>query len=377
MIRDAVTARWGAPEADPLCIGGAFAIPALRLGHVAIGIQPARGYNLDPKGTYHDPDLVPPHGYFAFYIWLREVAGVHAVIHLGKHGNLEWLPGKALALSEACYPEAALGAVPNIYPFIVNDPGEGSQAKRRTSAVIIDHLTPPMTRAETYGPLKELEALADEYYEAAGVDEARRRHLAGEILATTARLGLDKDIGIACGCTAGRGAGGARQSSVRIEGDADPRRAAYFRPLAVRAAAHGFAGGARAGAARGRRGRRCLADRGAGRRFRAGWLRAAKLCARRAVGRSPPASPRRNRQRALANQWRHGRASGIAGARPRCQYAPAAHGIARDRLARSPSPWPASRGPFSEPRTTEWAARGFGLGSGPERRRAVCLAPCA
>ena len=103
---------------------------------------------------------MPPHGYFAFYIWLREVAGVHAVIHLGKHGNLEWLPGKALALSEACYPEAALGALPNIYPFIVNDPGEGSQAKRRTAAVIIDHLTPPMTRAETYGPLKELEALA-------------------------------------------------------------------------------------------------------------------------------------------------------------------------------------------------------------------------
>ncbi len=195
-VRDAVTARWGAPENDPLFTEDAFAIPALRFGHIAVGIQPARGYNLDPKGTYHDPDLVPPHGYFAFYIWLRQVAGVHAVIHLGKHGNLEWLPGKALALSEACYPEAALGPMPNVYPFIVNDPGEGSQAKRRTAAVIIDHLTPPMTRAETYGPLRELEALADEYYEAAGVDEARRRHLAGEILATTARLGLDKDIGI-------------------------------------------------------------------------------------------------------------------------------------------------------------------------------------
>lgn len=195
-MRDAVTARWGAPERDALFAEGSFAIPALRFGNVAVGIQPARGYNLDSKGSYHDPDLVPPHGYFAFYIWLRQVAGAHAVIHLGKHGNLEWLPGKALALSKACYPEAALGAMPNIYPFIVNDPGEGSQAKRRTSAVIIDHLTPPMTRAETYGPLRELEALADEYYEAAGVDEARRRHLAGEILATTARLGLDRDIGI-------------------------------------------------------------------------------------------------------------------------------------------------------------------------------------
>jgi cobaltochelatase CobN len=195
-VRQQVTGRWGAPEADPFFTDGAFAIPALRFGHIAVGIQPARGYNIDPKATYHDPALVPPHGYFAFYIWLREAMGVHALIHLGKHGNLEWLPGKALALSEDCYPEAVLGPLPNIYPFIVNDPGEGSQAKRRTAAVIIDHLTPPMTRAETYGELKELEALVDEYYEAASLDEARRRHLAGAILAASARLGLDKDCGI-------------------------------------------------------------------------------------------------------------------------------------------------------------------------------------
>ncbi len=195
-VRSAVIARWGPPGTDPFFTDRGFAIAARRFGHVFVGIQPARGYNLDPKGTYHDPALVPPHGYFAFYIWLRETAGIHAAIHLGKHGNLEWLPGKALALSEACYPEAVLGPVPNIYPFIVNDPGEGSQAKRRTSAVIIDHLTPAMTRAETYGELKELEALVDEYFEAASVDEARRQHLAGEILATTARFGLDKDCGI-------------------------------------------------------------------------------------------------------------------------------------------------------------------------------------
>ncbi len=195
-IRAEVTERWGPPKNDPFFSGDAFAIPALRFGNIAVGIQPARGYNIDPKGSYHDPALVPPHGYFAFYVWLREVMGMHAVIHLGKHGNLEWLPGKALALSEACYPEAVLGPLPNIYPFIVNDPGEGSQAKRRAAAVIIDHLTPPMTRAETYGELKELEALVDEYYEATSVDEPRRRHLAGEILAASARLGLDKDCGI-------------------------------------------------------------------------------------------------------------------------------------------------------------------------------------
>jgi cobaltochelatase CobN len=169
-IQSAVTERWGAPEADPFFREGTFRLALLRFGNVVVGIQPARGYNIDPKASYHAPDLVPPHGYLAFYAWLRESLDAHAVIHMGKHGNLEWLPGKALALSQACYPEAVLGPMPHVYPFIVNDPGEGTQAKRRTSAVIIDHLTPPLTRAESYGPLKDLEALVDEYYEASGHD---------------------------------------------------------------------------------------------------------------------------------------------------------------------------------------------------------------
>jgi cobaltochelatase CobN len=126
----------------------------------------------------------------------RTVFDAHAVIHLGKHGNLEWLPGKALALSESCFPEAVLGPMPHLYPFIVNDPGEGSQAKRRTSAVIVDHLTPPMTRAGTYGPLAELEQLVDEYYDAAGLDARRSRFLEKEILESATRLGLDRDLGI-------------------------------------------------------------------------------------------------------------------------------------------------------------------------------------
>ena len=146
--REALLARWGAVEQDPFCRQGVFRLPVRLHGHVAIAIQPARGYNIDPKSTYHDPALVPPHGYLAFYVWLREVFGAHAVIHIGKHGNLEWLPGKATALSEECWPDIALGPVPQLYPFIVNDPGEGTQAKRRTAAVIIDHLTPPLARAE-------------------------------------------------------------------------------------------------------------------------------------------------------------------------------------------------------------------------------------
>jgi cobaltochelatase CobN len=157
---------------------------------VTLGVQPARGYNVDPAETHHSPDLVPPHGYLAFHLWLREAWAAHAIIHLGKHGNLEWLPGKSLALSADCWPEIALGPLPNLYPFIVNDPGEGTQAKRRSSAVIIDHLTPPLTRAEGHGELLDLERLLDEYHSALALDPRRARHLEAEITATTARLGL-------------------------------------------------------------------------------------------------------------------------------------------------------------------------------------------
>ncbi|MGR9246574.1 cobaltochelatase subunit CobN [Rhizobium leguminosarum] len=198
-IQDEVRARWGNPEEDPYVREGVFALSFARFGEVLVGIQPARGYNIDPKESYHSPDLVPPHGYLAFYAFLRCEFGAHAIIHMGKHGNLEWLPGKALALSETCYPEAILGPLPHLYPFIVNDPGEGTQAKRRSAAVIIDHLTPPLTRAESYGPLKDLEALVDEYYEASGGDPRRIRLLSRQILDLVTVIGLDRDAGIAKG----------------------------------------------------------------------------------------------------------------------------------------------------------------------------------
>lgn len=198
-IQQAVLDRWGAPEDDPHAVtapANGFGLAVLRFGHVAVGIQPARGYNIDPVSSYHDPALVPPHGYFAFYAWLRLCFGADALIHLGKHGTLEWLPGKSLALSAACYPEAILGPLPHLYPFIVNDPGEGTQAKRRAQAVILDHLTPPLTRAESYGPLRDLELLVDEYYEAAGVDPRRLKVLREQILDLSRSLGLESDVGI-------------------------------------------------------------------------------------------------------------------------------------------------------------------------------------
>ncbi|TCD15021.1 cobaltochelatase subunit CobN [Oricola cellulosilytica] len=195
-IQDQVVEKWGEPERDPFFCDGVFALPLTRFGDTLVGIQPARGYNIDPKESYHSPDLVPPHGYIAFYAFLRSVVDVDAVVHMGKHGNLEWLPGKALAMSETCWPEAVMGPLPHVYPFIVNDPGEGTQAKRRTSAVIIDHLTPPLTRAENYGPLKDLEVLVDEYYDAAGSDPRRLKVLKVRILDLVRDIGLDHDAGI-------------------------------------------------------------------------------------------------------------------------------------------------------------------------------------
>lgn len=187
--------RWGAPS--QAASGGFFAIAGIQLNNVFIGIQPARGYDLDPSLNYHAPDLEPTHGYLAFYIWLRQQFQTHAVIHVGKHGNLEWLPGKSIALSNTCYPEIALGPLPHLYPFIVNDPGEGAQAKRRGQAVILDHLTPPLTRAELYGPLQKLEALIDEYYDAQSLDPRRLPIIRDRILALVQTEQLDQDLGIA------------------------------------------------------------------------------------------------------------------------------------------------------------------------------------
>jgi cobaltochelatase CobN len=195
-VKQSIEKRWGKPAGDPFVNGDDFVLPAHRFGNLIIGIQPARGYNVDPKATYHDPDLVPPHGYLAFYFWLRQELGADAILHMGKHGNLEWLPGKALALSQDCFPDAVLGPTPLIYPFIVNDPGEGAQAKRRTAAVVVDHLMPAMARAETYGPAAELETLIDEYAAAVAGDPRRAKVVAAQIFDLAGRHGFDADLGL-------------------------------------------------------------------------------------------------------------------------------------------------------------------------------------
>jgi cobaltochelatase CobN len=196
-LRDALNQRWGPPERDPTVRRGRFMISGWRCGRVFVGIQPARSREANDYASYHDADLVPPHAYLAFYFWLRHVFGADAVVHVGKHGSLEWLPGKSVALSGRCWPDVALGPMPHLYPFIVNDPGEGSQAKRRAQAVIIDHLMPPLTRAETYGPLQDLERQVDEYYEALMVDARRARLLRGTILETIVEHRLHEELSLA------------------------------------------------------------------------------------------------------------------------------------------------------------------------------------
>ncbi len=187
-FKEAVAKSWGDPEQDTALENGSFAFRYIETGNIILSLQPERGRATSRKGDYHDTNLPPCHGYIAFYMWLRD--RIHALIHVGAHGTLEWLPGKSVALSETCAPEIVLGPLPVIYPFIVNNPGEAAQAKRRLSAVTVGHMTPPLVSAGTHGVLAELEALMDEYAQAETLDPRRARHIAKLILSKAKESGL-------------------------------------------------------------------------------------------------------------------------------------------------------------------------------------------
>ncbi len=180
-VKDGLTKAWGEPPGAVYLDGSNFIFPGIMLGNVFLTIQPPRGFGENPIAIYHSPDLAPTHHYMAFYRMLDIKYQADAVIHVGKHGTLEWLPGKSLGLSNNCYPDQALGAIPLIYPFVVNDPGEGTQAKRRAHAVIIDHMVPPLTRADTYDELSKLEALLDAHARYSGMDPSKLPGLREEI----------------------------------------------------------------------------------------------------------------------------------------------------------------------------------------------------
>lgn len=194
-LQDDLHAAWGAPETDPDCCGGAFHLRVTRRGALLLALQPERSHRAGREDSYHDLTRVPRHAYVAFYLWLAE-QDPHALIHMGAHGTLEWLPGKAVALSGACWPQALTGALPVIYPFIVNDPGEAAQAKRRIGAVTLGHM-PPAMRASALPPgMAELERSLDEYSTADGLDPARRDRLIAAIRDAARALGVEADLGI-------------------------------------------------------------------------------------------------------------------------------------------------------------------------------------
>ena len=200
-LRRAVTAHWGEPPGELFTDrsrepDGEIVLAALRAGNVVVLVQPPRGFGANPIAIYHDPDLPPSHHYLAAYHWLREEFGAHAVVHAGKHGNLEWLPGKTAGMSAACGADAAIGDIPLVYPFLVNDPGEGTQAKRRAHATLIGHLVPPMARAESYGDIARLEQLMDEHAQIAAMDPAKLPAIRAQIWTLIQAAKLDHDLGL-------------------------------------------------------------------------------------------------------------------------------------------------------------------------------------
>ncbi|MDT5074124.1 MAG: cobaltochelatase CobN, partial [Mycobacterium sp.] len=204
-LADAVVEHWGPPPGelfvdrsqDP---DGEIVIAAMQSGNIVILVQPPRGFGANPVAIYHDPDLPPSHHYLAAYRWLdAEFSNgfrADAVVHLGKHGNLEWLPGKTLGMSSTCGTDAALGDLPLIYPFLVNDPGEGTQAKRRAHAVLVDHLIPPMARAESYGDIARLEQLLDEHSNIAALDPGKLPAIRQQIWTLMRAAKMDHDLGL-------------------------------------------------------------------------------------------------------------------------------------------------------------------------------------
>ncbi len=228
----------------------------MKSGNVVILVQPPRGFGENPVAIYHDPDLPPSHHYLAAYRWLDGQFGdagafkADAVIHLGKHGNLEWLPGKTLGMSADCGTDAALGDLPLIYPFLVNDPGEGTQAKRRAHATLVDHLIPPMARAETYGDIALLEQLLDEHSNVSALDPSKLPAIRQQIWTLMRAAKMDHDLGLEDRPdedSLRRHAAARRRLALRDQGRADPRRPAHPGPGARRGVRTGSGAGDSAG----------------------------------------------------------------------------------------------------------------------------------
>ncbi len=193
-VQSKMIAQWGKPPGKAYLHDNHLTVAGINLGNVLVVLQPPRGYGMDPDAIYHQPDLPPTHHYYALYRWLRDQWQADAIVHVGKHGTVEWLPGKGVGVSGSCFPDILMVDLPLFYPFIINDPGEGAQAKRRTHATVVDHLTPPMTTADTYGELAELTRLVDEYYQMEILDPGKLSLLQEQIWDLIKKTNLDEDL---------------------------------------------------------------------------------------------------------------------------------------------------------------------------------------
>jgi cobaltochelatase CobN len=193
-VQNKMTEAWGPPPGDLFVHEDRLIIPGIINGNVFIGLQPPRGFLEDPAAIYHSPDHPIPHHYYAYYRWIRDVFGADLVMHIGKHGSLEWLPGKGAGLSSSCFPDIAIDDLPNIYPYIINNPGEGTQAKRRSYCCIIDHLVPVMHNADSYEEMAELEVLLQDYQHVVSEDPGKTQDVQRRIWGKVSEAKLDHDL---------------------------------------------------------------------------------------------------------------------------------------------------------------------------------------
>lgn len=195
-VQEKMRRDWGEPPGKLFCYGDELLVAGLVNGNVFIGLQPPRGFLENPSSIYHSPDVSMPHHYYAYYRWIRDVFKANVIIHVGTHGTLEWLPGKSVGLSASCFPDIAISDLPNIYPYVITNPGEGTQAKRRSYCCIIEYLVPVMHNADTYEELAKLEVQLQEYYHVKASNPNKAQISQKLIWENVVNAKLDRDLNV-------------------------------------------------------------------------------------------------------------------------------------------------------------------------------------
>lgn len=197
-VQERVNTTWGEAPGLGMVYKNKILITGVSYGNATIHVQPKRGcYGARCDGEVckilHDPECPPPHQYLATYFWIHKIFGADVVVHVGTHGNLEFLPGKSVGMSENCFPDVSIGTIPHLYIYNADNPPEGTIAKRRSYATLVDHMQTVMMQGGLYEGLEELEILLNQY-ETAKNDPARSHALQHLIMDALANTNLDKDI---------------------------------------------------------------------------------------------------------------------------------------------------------------------------------------